>query len=70
MRYVQRDGSGKVIGHFANKQSYAEEEVADDHADILARDEEIRLARLAATSISGLLLCIEDLEARVAALGG
>ena len=36
-RYVQRDRDGTLIGHFANPQpGYAEEEVLDDHPDILA----------------------------------
>jgi len=36
-RYVQRDRDGTLIGHFANLQpGYAEEEVPDDHPDILA----------------------------------
>jgi len=35
-RYVQRGRDGALIGHFANLQpGYAEEEVADDHPDIL-----------------------------------
>lgn len=38
MRYVQRDIVGKLVGHFANPQpGYAEEEVADDHPDIVAK---------------------------------
>lgn len=36
MRYVQRDETGQLIGHFANEQPYAKELVADDHPDILA----------------------------------
>lgn len=37
MRYVQRDPATKeVIAHFANPQSYAQEELSDDHPDILA----------------------------------
>ena len=35
MRYVQRDKEGKVIGHFANEQSYAKELLEDNHPDIL-----------------------------------
>lgn len=35
MPYVQRDGAGKVIGRFANKQiGYAEEFLDDGHADL------------------------------------
>jgi hypothetical protein len=36
MRYVQRDASGALIGHYANPQPYAQEAVADDHPDVLA----------------------------------
>lgn len=36
-RFVQRDSDGKLIGHYANPQpGYAEEELPDDHPDILA----------------------------------
>lgn len=47
MRYVQRDAEGKLIGHFANPQpGYAEEEVADDHPDILGWNAEREAFRL------------------------
>jgi len=38
MRYVQRDKDGKVVGHFACPQPYAQEELADDHPEVLAFD--------------------------------
>jgi hypothetical protein len=35
--FVQRDGSGKVVGCFAQLQAgYAEEELADEHPDLVA----------------------------------
>ena len=35
-RFVQRDGVGAVVNHFANAQlGYAMEEIADDHADLI-----------------------------------
>jgi hypothetical protein len=36
MRYVQRDNYGKVIAHFANEQSYAQELLNEDHPDLIA----------------------------------
>jgi len=33
MPYVQRN-AGKIVGIFANKQSYAEEYLEDDHPDL------------------------------------
>jgi hypothetical protein len=36
MRYIQRDNNGNLIGHYANRQPYATEEVPDDHPDIVA----------------------------------
>lgn len=44
-RFVQRDKSGKVIGHYANPHDYATECVPEDHPDILdykARVEELK----------------------------
>ncbi len=36
-RFVQRDGDGRIQGSFANLQpGYAEEEVADDDAELVA----------------------------------
>lgn len=36
-RFVSRDGDSKITGHFANLQpGFAEEEVADDNAELLA----------------------------------
>lgn len=37
-RYIQRDETGKVCGHFAHPHSYAQEEVDEDHPDIAAWD--------------------------------
>lgn len=35
MRYVKRDpDTGKVVGHYANEQSYAKECLPDDHPDV------------------------------------
>lgn len=36
MRYIQRDENGNIVGHYANPQPYAMEEVQDDHPDIAA----------------------------------
>ena len=38
MRYIQRDTTGKILGHFAHPHSYASECVRDDHPDIVAWD--------------------------------
>ena len=39
-RFVERDGTGKIVGHFASLQpGTAEEEVADDHPDLLSFEE-------------------------------
>jgi len=47
-RFVQRDVDGKLTGHYANAQpGIAEEEVADDHPDILDWQAERRAYRLA-----------------------
>lgn len=35
MRYVQRDAEGRLIGHFAHPNAGAEEEVPDDHHEIV-----------------------------------
>lgn len=73
-RWVQRDKSGKVTGHFANPQpGYAEEELPDDHPHIKAyyaerqrqEDEGRRVS-----SIPALLDRINDLETRVKELEG
>ncbi len=74
MRYVQRDRDGNLVGHFANPQSYAAEEVADDHPDILAFAQRIADAKAAymtlkaAASPAVLLAEIEALKAKVADL--
>lgn len=34
MRYIQRDGTGKMLGHYSHAHDYASEEVPDDHADV------------------------------------
>lgn len=37
MRFVQRNPkTGEVVGHFANEQTYAKEQLPDDHPDIAA----------------------------------
>lgn len=41
MRYLQRDKTGAVIGHYANPHDYAMELVADDHPDLLAYKEHV-----------------------------
>lgn len=46
-RYVQRDKDGNVVGHFANPQPYAQEQVAADHPDILAWYARIAAAKTA-----------------------
>ena len=70
MRYAQRDELGVLVGHFANPQpGYAEEEVPDDHPDIVAwrrrREQEAREARSKDQDIE---VRLAVLEARMAAL--
>ena len=36
MPYIQRDRDNKIIGSFANPQSYAQELLADDDTELLA----------------------------------
>lgn len=50
MRYVQRDTNGKITGHFACQQSYALEELRDDHPEIVDFDTERRRASKEAVS--------------------
>lgn len=71
MRFLQRDESGKLVGHYANPQPYAQEAVADDHPDIVAwntarkKDQADYLARKARLDPEKLLERIEELEARL-----
>jgi hypothetical protein len=68
MRYVQRDESGKVVGHFANwQEGYAEEALSDDHVDLVAfRAERERLRE--ENQRQSLTKRVPILEARVEAL--
>lgn len=45
MRYIQRDEAGTVIGHYAHQHPYAQEEVADDHPEVLAWSARIKAAQ-------------------------
>ena len=63
MRYIQRDKTGKVIGHFANEQPYATECVPDDHPDIVKFHADIMVVR--GPSLSDR---VADLEKRIVAL--
>lgn len=67
LRYVERDARGKVIGHFANEQSYAREALLDDHPDLLDFQARRDLARTEAEKRS-LSKVVPALEARVKAL--
>jgi hypothetical protein len=51
MRYVQRDKSGKVIGHYSNPQDYAQECVPDDHPDIADYNARRKAARNTPTEV-------------------
>jgi hypothetical protein len=71
VRWVQRDESGKVIGHFANPQPYAREELPDDHPDLKHyRDERQRLEDEGRreSSIPAILARLSALEQRVVEL--
>jgi hypothetical protein len=69
MRYVQRDGKGRLIGHFANPQPYAQERVADDHPDIVAWDAGRAWTGPSASEREATLMArIEALEAKLAKL--
>ncbi len=65
MRYIQRDDSGKVIGHFANPQPYAQELVEDDHPGIVAFNTACEAARKRATPME---LRLRAIEAKLDAL--
>lgn len=67
MRYVQRDATGKLIGHFAHPNPHATEEVPDGHADVVAWDAERARARQAAEERS-IRSRVTALEAQVEAL--
>lgn len=65
MRFVQRDfTTGLIVGHFANEQDYAKEQLEDDHPDLVA----YRVAREAnrgltvTEELSLLKARVEDLE--------
>jgi polyhydroxyalkanoate synthesis regulator phasin len=65
MRYVQRDPNTKlVVGHFANPQSFAQEELPDDHPDIIAYAQR----RLSESNVDPVKDRIDALEARIADL--
>lgn len=73
-RYVQRDKSGRVTGHFANPQpGYAEEELPEDHPDI--KDYHNERKRIddegrKTSSIPAILKRLDELEVRLAKLEG
>jgi glutathione S-transferase len=67
MRFIQRDSDGKIVGHFANEQSYATEAVEDDHPEIVAWYDEREARRKAAISPE---IRIAALEAEVIRLRG
>lgn len=64
-RYLQRDDNGKVIGHYANPQPYAQEQVPGDHPEILKWNERRKADRKRA---SPAMQRIEQLEAKIEAL--
>lgn len=63
-RYLQRDMDGNVIGHFANPQPYAQEEVPFDHPDILAWKANIQ-KQAEAASFAALAARIAALESKL-----
>ena len=68
MRYLQRDTTGTVLGHYANPQpGYAEEEVPDDHPDLQAWEAK-RAADMTRVRPHPLEQEVADLKAQVAAL--
>lgn len=66
-RWLQRDKNGEVIGHFANPQSYATEEVPPDHPDILAWNAKYEQMRTSGTysALSDRLKALEETLARI-----
>jgi hypothetical protein len=69
MRYVQRDKSGKLVGHFANPNPLATEVLEDDHPEIAEWEEwRFREHRKAkdTRSVDALLKRIEKLEQALA----
>lgn len=69
-RYLQRDETGKVVGHYAHPHPYAQEEVPEDHPEVLAWRARIEAAkaayleRKARLDPEKLLARIEALEAQ------
>lgn len=60
-RYVQRDGNGEIIGHFANPQPYATEAVEDNDEEVAAWE-----AARAAAAAEG--PTVAELQAQIAAM--
>lgn len=68
MRYLQRDDDGRVIGHYANPQSFATEEVPDDHPDLVAWDAARKAAAIAGPTIGELAARLDAMAAELAEL--
>ena len=66
-RYLQRDVSGNVVGHFSHPHPYAQERVAVDHPDVVAWNTQHHL-RHRMTPLALLLQRIASLEDQVAIL--
>ena len=71
MVYVERDAQGKVKGVYGPKQpGYAEEELADDHPDILAFRTALTAprtnGRTVAQKLASIGIDIADLKAELA----
>lgn len=68
-RFVQRDETGKITGHFANPQpGYAEEELPEDHPHIKAYHAERQRQEdegRRTSSIPALLARIDEIERRL-----
>ena len=63
MPWVERDGGGKVIGQYANKQpGYAEEFLDPSHADLQPTFEENRQTRLQDVDVNSALLMKSGFE--------
>lgn len=69
MRYVQRNEAGEICGHFANPQTYAEEEMADDAPELVAFDQRMEALLSPASLADQIIENTSELAKLKAALG-
>lgn len=50
MRFASRDADGNITGHYTCPQPFAQEELADDHPDIVAFEAAVADRRAAAVT--------------------